>query len=108
MRRLKLITAMIVALCFAAPTPASAIGWEQVKTEKVAGQHVASDAEVEIRTAGGTIFVNVNRPTHIKIFTILGSQIADDTLQPGSYQFAVPTHGVFIIKTGQLTCKVAV
>ena len=87
---------------------ASAAGWEPVKTERTHGQRVGADSEIEIRTAGGTIFVTASRHIKIEIFTILGSRIAEDNLAPGSYQFTVPTHGVFIIKAGDLTCKVAV
>lgn len=83
-------------------------GWEVLKTEKVQTQHVASNSEIEIKAARGVIYVNTSRHLNIKIFTILGSRIAEDTLAPGSYQFTVPTHGVYIIKAGDLTCKVAV
>ena len=95
------------AFCLAAPGPAFAKGWESLKTEKAPGHHVVSDSEIEIKTAGGVIYLTTSRHVNIKIFTILGSRIAEDTLAPGSYQYAVPTHGVYIIKAGDLTCKVA-
>lgn len=96
----------IAALC--SFSPGAAKGWEMVKADKVHAHHVASEQEFEIRAGGGMIFVTCSKSLNIKIFSILGSRIADDTLQPGTYQFAVPTHGVYIIKTGDLTCKVAV
>lgn len=109
MRRLKtIILIALVLLSLAVPAAVYAKGWEPVKTEKTQGQRVVYDSELEIKTSGGIIYVNTSRNVNIKIFTILGSRIADDNLTPGSYQFAVPTHGVFIIKAGDLTCKVAV
>ena len=99
---------LAVAMTMAAyPVSAAAKGWEVVRNEKPAGRKVISDSEVEIRSGNGMIYISTSRNVNIKIFTILGSRIADDNLAPGNYQFAVPTHGVFIIKAGTLTCKVA-
>lgn len=98
----------LAAMWLAAPCTASAKGWEAVKPEKTQGNHVVSDAELEILAGGGMIFVTTSRHVNIKIFTILGSRIAEDNLAPGTYQFTVPTHGVYIVKAGDLTCKVAV
>lgn len=98
---------MAVCLLLFAPVTVHARGWEPLKTEKTQGNRVVSDTEVEIRSGNGMIYVTTSKNVNIKIFTILGSRIAEDTLSPGSYQFAVPTHGVFIIKAGTLTCKVA-
>lgn len=92
----------------ASPIGAVAKGWEAVKPEKVAGHHIMSDSELEIKIGGGNIYITTTKNVNIKIFTILGSRIADDNLTAGSYQFAVPTHGVYIVKAGELTCKVAV
>ena len=102
-----LLTATLL-LWLAAPSTAYAKGWESIKPEKTQGSHVVSDSELEILAGGGIIYVNTSRNVNIQIFTILGSRIAEDTLAPGTYRFAVPTHGVYIIKAGELTCKVAV
>ena len=109
-RRLRLITTIgiLILLWIASPSIAMAKGWETVNTEKAQTQHVVSDSEIEIRAGGGMIYVNTSRHLNIKIFTILGSRISEDNLAPGTYQFVVPTHGVYIIKAGDLTCKVAV
>ena len=109
MRRLKrIIIELHVAFFIAVPSVADAKGWEGVKPEKAQGNHVVSDSEIEIKAGGGIIFINTTKNINIKIFTILGSRISDENLAPGTYQFTVPTHGVYIIKAGDLTCKVAV
>lgn len=100
------IAAAMLGSCF--PLASFAKGWETARQEKVQTQHIVSDSETEIKTGGGLIFITTTKSLNVKIFTILGSRIADDTLQPGTYQFTVPTHGVYIIKAGELTCKVAV
>lgn len=103
LRRILTIAALFIWLI----APAAARGWEAVKPEKAVGHHVMSDSELEIMAGGGMIYINTSRNVNIKIFTILGSRIADDNLPAGSYQFSVP-HGVYIIKAGDITCKVAV
>lgn len=108
MRR-KFIYKLLIALALtASASPVAAKGWETLKIEKAQAQRVASTSEIEIKAVRGVIYINTSKSVNIKIFTILGSRIADDTLAPGSYQFLVPTHGVYIIKAGDLTCKVAV
>lgn len=108
MRKLKAILIAATLILGVSLSPlAEAKGWEPVKNEKVTGQHVVGDSEIEIKTGNGIIYVNTSKHVNIKIFTILGSRISEDNLSPGFYQFAVPTHGVFIVKAGELTCKVA-
>lgn len=99
---------LVAGLGFVSPVTAVAKGWEPVKTERPDGRHVASDSDIEIKSARGVIYVNTSKAVNIKIYTILGSQIANDNLGQGYYQFLVPAHGVYIIKAGDLTCKVAV
>lgn len=107
-RRFGIIVSCMVLVGAISPANAYAKGWEPVKVEKITAPHVASDAELEIRAGGGVIYVNTSKHVNIKIFSILGSRIGEDSLAPGSYQFAVPTHGIYIIKAGDITCKVAV
>lgn len=79
-----------------------------LRVEKVDGRHVVSDNEIEIKTAPGKIYVSTTKHVGIKVFTILGSVVSETTLSPGKHSFDVPAHGVYIIKAGDITCKVAV
>lgn len=81
--------------------------WEHLKTERTDTKPVAKDTDIEIRSARRTIVVNTSRQVDIQVFTIIGRLVSADTLQPGIHQLYVPTHGVYIVKAGELTCKVA-
>lgn len=81
--------------------------WEQIKTERSDTRIAARQGEVEIRFARGVITVTTTKPVQIKVFTILGQLVATDTLPAGISQLTVPAHGVYIVKTPDLTCKVA-
>lgn len=82
-------------------------GWEPVKTEIRNAKFVIKDAEVEILTAPGYIIVNTERQIDIKVFTILGRLVSAETLAPGASRLPLTTHGVYIVKVGELTCKIA-
>lgn len=87
-------------------TPA---GWEQVRTEQTSGaKSVMRDAELEIKAAPLTIIVTNTRQTSIKVFTILGRLVSTENLPAGTSRLQLPAHGVYIVKVGDLTCKVAI
>lgn len=82
--------------------------WQPANPEKFSeAKVVASGNEIEIRTQNGAIIVSTNTPTQIKVFTILGQLISQENLPSGVSSLTIGTHGVFIVKVGGLTCKVA-
>lgn len=101
---------MLLALAALAPMPAGAAprGWEQVKTVRADAKPVVRETDLEIKAASGLIIVNANHQVQIKVFTILGRLVSSETLPAGRSQFQLPAHGVYIVKVGDLTCKVAV
>lgn len=104
-----LALASILALSLAAAAPtAAAKGWESLKTPRPDAVTVVSENEIEIKTVRGAILITVTQPTQIKVFTILGQLVSNHTLQPGTSMLPLQAHGIYIIKTGDLTCKVAV
>ena len=102
------VTLLLIAAMSATPAYAASKGWEQIKTERADAKPVVRDTELEIKTASGLIIVNTNHPVQIKVFTILGRLVNSETLQQGKSQLQLPAHGVYIVKVGGLTCKVAV
>lgn len=90
-------------ICAASGTPA----WEPVKTEIRDAKSVMKHPDIEILTAPSTIIVNCSRQVDIKIFTILGRVVSSETLPPGVSRLSVGAHGVYIVKVGELTCKIA-
>jgi hypothetical protein len=101
--------AMLLTVTLAAIAPqAEAKGWEQVKTERSDAKTVMRETEIEIKAASGTLLVVTNHQVQIKVFTILGRLVSAETLPAGKSQLTLPAHGVYIVKVGDLTCKVAV
>lgn len=104
----KIVVAVIMISLSWSAFGAEIKGWEPSKIERTEAKLVARDPQIEIRTMPGVIIVNVTHQTNIKIFTILGRLVSSETLPAGTLQFIVPAHGVYIVKAGDMTCKVAV
>lgn len=105
----KFVIALLSVMVFSVAAYSMPKGWEPVRTEQSANaKTVMRDVELEIKANSNTIIVQSNRQIQIKIFTILGRLITSETLPPGSARYVLPVHGVYIIKVGDMTCKVAV
>lgn len=103
---------VVLALLLAAAMPVSgygaAKGWEVVKEERVDAKSVVKETDLEIKASSGLILINTNHTVQVKVFTILGRLVSSETVAPGRSQLQLPTHGVYIVKVGDITCKVAV
>ena len=104
----KYILTAAVCMVGALTAYAAQSGWEPVKTEQPSAKSVMKDAELEIKAAPGVILVRNTHQVQIKVFTILGRMVSSETLPPGTSRLLLHTHGVYIVKVGDLTCKVAV
>lgn len=110
MRRMKLyILTLLTALAFSIEgSGAPPKGWETVKSELPESKPVVKDTEFEVRTLPGSVVVISSHQVQIKIFTILGRLVNSETLPPGTSRLLLPAHGVYIVKIGDVTCKIAV
>ncbi len=104
-----ILTAFTVAAAITmAPGDAVARSWETVKSERNDAKSVIKEAEIEIKAAPALIIVSSDRQVKVQVFTILGRLVSSETVPPGTSQLSLPAHGVYIVKVGELTCKVAV
>lgn len=99
---------LLAMLSLAGPCAyASSPKWETQKTDRAEAEIIAKDGDITIKATKGSIIVTSNRQVQVKIFSILGQLLTQETLPAGTSQLTLNTHGVFIVKTGSLTCKVA-
>lgn len=105
----KRLYCLIISLLLltAAAEPTHARSWEAAKTERTDARRVAKEADVEVKAARGIVIVTANKPVKIEIFTILGQLVSSDTLPAGTSQMQITAHGIYIVKIGELTVKVA-
>ncbi len=82
-------------------------GWEAVRADVSGLNSVAHDTDVEIKVSPGHVVVVASQSVQIKVFTILGQVVSSETLPAGTSRLPL-SHGVYIVKVGDLTCKIAV
>ena len=63
---------------------------------------------IEIFCKDGTVIVKTPRRIPVKVFTILGQLVSQDILNPGTSELKIASRGIYIIKIGSLTQKIAV
>ncbi|MDE5814437.1 MAG: T9SS type A sorting domain-containing protein [Muribaculaceae bacterium] len=107
-RRLRVFLAGAVFMAAAlSPSLGIAKGWEPVRADVSGLSSVAHDSDVEIRVSPGHVVVVASQSVQIKVFTILGQVVSSETLPAGTSRLQL-SHGVYIVKVGDLTCKIAV
>ena len=108
MRHLRvLIAAVAVMVTAIGPALCDAKGWEAVRADVSGLNSVAHDDGIEIRVSPGHVVVVTAQAVQIKVFTILGQVVSSETLPAGTSRLPL-SHGVYIVKVGDLTCKIAV
>lgn len=106
--RLRSVAVSILFLIAAASQSfAAQLKWETLKTERTDVKTVVKDNDTEIKASRGVIVIHTNRPLQVKVYSILGQLVSKETLPTGQSQLPISAHGVYIIKTPDLTCKVA-
>ena len=100
---------LAVMWLFLAALPAmSAQRWLPVQNEATVAKTIVKDNDIEILTTSSHIIIHVSQPSKIEVFTILGRLISSESVSAGSYEMPVESHGVYIIKIGDMTCKVVI
>lgn len=107
----KILFALLLSLAFpigamwAQSQPKS---WQESKTISGNFKAVSSQPEIDIFSAPNTIKIKVYQETEVRVFTILGKLISSQILKPGIYEFHMESHGIYIVKTDDNSCKIAI
>ncbi len=94
--------AAIIATATAAPQ-AQASRWETVETVES-----GLSEEIAVTVRDSYIYVTVNGPTPVKLFTILGQPVSQTTIPAGTSRFKVATRGIYILKVGSSTRRITI
>ena len=62
---------------------------------------------VEIFSQNGAIVVRTPHRVQVKVFTILGQLVSQSVLNPGTSELKINARGIYIVKIGNVTQKVA-
>lgn len=98
-----LLVAVGVVLTSMASSP-----WEEVRTVVPGMERVDSEAAVDIAVRDNYVYVSCSRPVTVKVFTILGQLISQETLQPGIRRLRISAKGIYILKIGGITRRITI
>lgn len=107
----KFIACILMIIAVAVTSLASEpIKWQE--TTKVLRQNTMVSERtlpdgIEIYAADGTIYVRIQGKETVKVFTILGQLVNRSTLAQGTWELKINSRGIYIIKIGNHTQKVA-
>lgn len=84
--------------------------WKESQTEatgKIANNPKANDG-IEIYTRPGILTVSTPIKSSMKVLSILGQVISQTTINPGTFELKLNTHGIFIVKINEYTVRIAI
>ena len=103
MRRLILIFSLLCCVCLGAnAASARERTGGKIHTERLDGDNP------EIRVNEGYVYVTTSRTITVKVFSILGQLISEETIQPGISRFRLPSRGIYILKAGAITKRITI
>ena len=122
MKAIRLITAalffsmsLLMTLPIQAASPKS--GWQEVTSEEITlsnGQNttrlpstVKSGDPIEVYSNDGFIYIRTPKRVQVQVFTILGQLVSQAYINPVTSQLKIETRGIYIVKVGSVTQKVA-
>lgn len=106
----QLLTILVVAL-WALTVSSAAPRWENVTTPVSVLPQVeqrVDDNGVEVAVSEGYIYIGTTRPVTVKVFTILGQLISQESLTSGTHRLRMTARGVYILKIGPTTRRVTI
>ncbi len=80
--------------------------WERMQ-EVSASELVDADV-ISVQQRDGYIYVSNSRTVEVKVFSIVGRLISQAELKPGISRLKMNTKGLYIVKIGEKTLKIAV
>ena len=101
---------MLLSLSFASQIGAQA-QWRGASTEIAVPTNpeskIASEG-IEIYSKDGHIVVHLPNKAQVKVFTILGQLVSQSELNAGASMLKMNSRGIYIVKVGNITQKVAI
>ncbi len=108
---MKILARIIVAITLlltALPAEAARSVWEACGQVAPRDIERIDDSGAEISVHDGMVYLTLTRPVNVKVLTILGQVVGQETLPAGVHRLKLTTRGIYILKVGQLTRRVTI
>lgn len=106
----KLLATLILAFAaafgsIAANTPE----WEEVTAPMPSvTRDMGQETETEIVVRDGYIYLWSEKPVTVKLFSILGQLISQETVKPGLHRIRLASRGIYILRAGTTTRRITI
>jgi hypothetical protein len=106
----RLLATLVVTLMVAVATAVGAAPvWEEVNSPHAAiTQTMEMDADTQIAVSDGYIYLWSEKPVTVKLFSILGQLIAQETVKPGLHRLRIASRGIYILRAGTSTRRITI
>ncbi|MBO4943209.1 MAG: T9SS type A sorting domain-containing protein [Muribaculaceae bacterium] len=108
----RILAVILTALGLLAYTPAYATAdnpqWEPVAQRPVSHeQSLPTEQEgLEVVVRDGAVYITVNKPVRVEVFSILGQLITQKNIEEGTVRLTLRHKGIYILKAGSLTRRI--
>ena len=106
MKRLLVILSVILSLMMAAPEADAQMAWRSITKQSLIDP--GQNEGIEIFVFDGVVCVRTPHRIQVRVFTILGQLVSQSYLNPGQSELKIASRGIYIIKIGNITQKVAI
>ena len=104
---LKRLLILLVVAAAAVAARSVVPAWEHIQAPPQAMTEVIdADAHTATTVIDGYIYIYLERPTQVKLFSILGQPIATETLQAGVHRFRLTSRGIYLLRAGSTTRRI--
>lgn len=110
MKQLLALLIVVLATFSSTPVTAQQMQWRET-THEVQGRNLVDSRVtdgVEVYGGNGVITIRTPRRIQVRVFTILGQNVSIATIGPGTSELKIGSRGIYIVKIGNLTQKVAI
>ena len=102
-----LLTAVVAAAPAAATGNTPVPVWETVDLNTANVRDEINPREnIDIINRDGVLYITVEQPVKVEIYSILGQLITSRQLKPGTVRLTMPQRGVYILKAGSITRRI--
>ncbi len=106
MRQIFAIIAIVIASLLAS---GAAPRWESIDSPGTIFTEISRESETaEVVVRDNVIYVSSPKPVNVKVFTILGQLVSQETLPAGIHRLQMKTKGIYILKIGTLTRRLTI
>lgn len=108
LRKISISFLLATALAIEA-SAASAVVWEEITSPIPAvAQTIDLDGDTDIAVHDNYIYIRADKTVTVKLFSILGQLISQETIKPGIYRIHIQSRGIYILRAGTLTRRITI